>query len=397
MAPALNDDFELLRLCARMEHDSATIERIRAKAASTIDWYRLIGLAHEHRVLPLVCRTLDGVASDVVPGPALTRLRTLYRSNATRNLSLTAELLRVLDVVAAKNIPCIPYKGPVLASTAYGDVSLRQFADLDVIVPAADIRRALEALITIGYQPQTPDDLHKLTSPTVKDVVLRREGTELELHWGITTDVNHPIQVPSDLVWNTAGKAMFRGRPICTFSPETEVLVHCIHGVSHGWQRMGWLCDVAGIVRSQPRIDWLHLNAMAAESGARRLVYHSLALARTLLDLPLPQSVIRELESDPSLPPLTARVTQWLADQNCSELPVGELQRYYIDVREKTRDKLWVLSRQAKRYLAPTERDAGAFQDGRPGWIVYVRRPFRLAREYGLTPFFRFLKGVFQA
>jgi hypothetical protein len=47
---------------------------------------------------------------------------------------LTAELCRLISLFAAADIAAIPYKGPVLGLFAYGNIALRRFVDLDVIV-----------------------------------------------------------------------------------------------------------------------------------------------------------------------------------------------------------------------------------------------------------------------
>ena len=129
-------DLELLLLCARLTVDPQAEARIRALLQQAVDWNFLITTAQQHRMLPLVYRTLARIAPNAVPELPMRRLRSAIHQNARRNLFLTAELLQVIDIFRAHEIPCIPYKGPVVASLVYGDISLRQFADLDIIVPA---------------------------------------------------------------------------------------------------------------------------------------------------------------------------------------------------------------------------------------------------------------------
>jgi len=45
-----------------------------------------------------------------------------------------------------KQLPAIPYKGPVLAESAYGDVALRNFGDLDFLISPVDFGQAKQAL-----------------------------------------------------------------------------------------------------------------------------------------------------------------------------------------------------------------------------------------------------------
>ena len=40
----------------------------------------------------------------------------------------------------------VPVKGPVLASTAYGDIAMREFVDLDILVRPSDVASAMTIL-----------------------------------------------------------------------------------------------------------------------------------------------------------------------------------------------------------------------------------------------------------
>ena len=391
-------DFELLLLCAHMTVEPSIAERIRAVIRDGVDWDVVIPRAHYHRVLPLLCRNLERVAPDLVPDTALSRLRAAFRANATRNLSLTAELFRILDLFQREEIPCIPYKGPVLAALAYGDISLRQFADLDIIVPVGDVSRGVERLVSSGYrvQPQKTNNRHPYSARTEKDITLRRDGDiSIELHWGITTDMFHPIQLPPSFLWRGLMSASVAGRMIQTHTPADDVLIHCIHGVSHGWARLGWLCDFAQIIRSHPEIAWNRVLDAADAVGARRILCHGLALSRELLDVRPPSSVAEVIDQDPVLDALSEDVKAWMLTDR--PISVGEIQRYFIKLREHPTDKARVVVRQVRSYLGLTARDSEAFPvPAYLNWILYIVRPFRLAREHGLGPFLRFFKGVFE-
>jgi hypothetical protein len=59
-----------------------------------------------------------------VPGWAL---RQQDKFNAHRALWLTVELLNIHKHRAARGIEVLPYKGPTLAESLYGNVALRSF------------------------------------------------------------------------------------------------------------------------------------------------------------------------------------------------------------------------------------------------------------------------------
>jgi len=55
-------------------------------------------------------------------------------TNAARNVFLTNKLFEILNLFKKNDILALPFKGPVLAESVYGDLSLRQFVDLDILV-----------------------------------------------------------------------------------------------------------------------------------------------------------------------------------------------------------------------------------------------------------------------
>ena len=123
----------LLLSCARTHVDLADAERIRAQTRVELDWKYLIRTACRHGVLPLIYRSLNTTCAAAVPNVPLNKLRTLFHTNARANLLTTGDLLKLLSMLEEHGIAAIPFKGPVLAASAYGDVSLRQYMDLDII------------------------------------------------------------------------------------------------------------------------------------------------------------------------------------------------------------------------------------------------------------------------
>jgi Uncharacterised nucleotidyltransferase len=84
-------------------------------------------------------------------GHGLTALRHHFQVNALRNVFLAGTLLKLLRLLEAHGIAALPYKGPVLAALAYGNVAFRQFGDLDLLVRPQDADRAKALLWAQGY------------------------------------------------------------------------------------------------------------------------------------------------------------------------------------------------------------------------------------------------------
>ena len=67
-------------------------------------------------------------------------LETHARRNAGRNLFLTGELRTLLDLFHSCALRVIPFKGPLFASSIYGNLALRQYALVGITAqPIVDV------------------------------------------------------------------------------------------------------------------------------------------------------------------------------------------------------------------------------------------------------------------
>src|SRR5438067_2363962 len=111
-AQGAGPEIALLACCAQLRLAPYAAERLRAHVADA--------------------------ARDVAPPSLLDPLRARAREIAARNLYATGELHRLLDVLADAGIAAMPWKGPALAAQLYGNLALRPFLDLDVLVRRRD-------------------------------------------------------------------------------------------------------------------------------------------------------------------------------------------------------------------------------------------------------------------
>jgi hypothetical protein len=369
-------EIELLVLCARWIANEKSDQRIRVLLQLQIDWDFLIAIADQHRVLPLLYHSLCRISPGDVPDKAMSRLQQEFSANVKRNLSLTAELLQVLDIFAANEIPAIPYKGPILAASIYGDVSLRQFGDLDIIVHEIDKARARELLISRGYRLMR-------RSEKEDTLVHHARGINLELHSHITSK-HHPIQISLRRLWQNLKVFSIGGKSVQIHAPEDLLLILCIHGARHCWARLGWLCDIAEIARYH-ELNWARVIDDATKLGSRRILFLGLLLAKDILGAELPMTALRGIEADRALRQLSEQVTWWLFGVGPVPMEFGEkeprfirqryfvMQRYFVRLRERRRDKFRIAIKQAWIYISLTLRGKA-----RPSPIRFLRNLFDL-------------------
>src|SRR5437763_117418 len=95
-------EVELLLRSAPTRTGAETVEQIHRLLQANLDWTYLQRLAGQHGMLPLAYRKLSTTAPEQVPPTVLAQLRDHCHANSVRNLGLTVELLKLLDLFAGQ-------------------------------------------------------------------------------------------------------------------------------------------------------------------------------------------------------------------------------------------------------------------------------------------------------
>jgi hypothetical protein len=366
----------LLLCCAR----TTAAPRLREIAAGEVDWDYLFQLARRHSIVPLVYLQLERHASDLVPQQFLNKLKKHYFENSARNTLLTAELCRLVNLFRNEGIEAIPYKGPVLALFAYDNIALRRFVDLDVIVKKSDVLKARDILLRSGYKPSKSLSLdqQEMLLRTQHNMQFSRDNHRLiiELHWEVAPHL-FASTVNGERLWQDLLTLDLNGTPIKTFSAEDLLFSLCVHGSRHLWERLGWICDIAELIKRQP-LNWTALLERAAISDTERMFLLGVHLAQRLLDAPVPLEVKQRCDADQRLTSLADNIIEHLFN-GPTHVPATsrEIFKYNIGVRK-------TLSARA-RYLLYMFRPTDSDLESRSlppslSFAYYLTRPFRLFR-----------------
>jgi hypothetical protein len=383
---SIDREAELLLICAR-NRPNVSRSRLEELLLDRPDWQYLLKAANRHGLLPLLYRTLLEVRHQV-PSAVLSDLRRGYLFNSQRNHILTNELLRLLERLEAEGISAIPFKGPVLAQEIYGNVALRMFTDLDVLVRRGDVLRAKEILISEGYRLE-----HTLTDAQER-VFLRslhhyhfcnRERVHLEVHWQVSPSIYCFPMTTKDLFTRATRKVVL-GKELQTISPEDLLLVLCEHGARHYWRRLAWIGDLGRLVESK-RIDWRAVASRSKRMGCYRLLLLGLFLANGLFCTPFPPEISFSVEEEKKVASLVDETFHRLFIRDSeieakSHLPnIGE-ELFYLRTKERLRDEAGYYIRRA---TTPTADDLASLpMPYHLAPLYYLLRPVRLMNKYGL-------------
>jgi len=378
-APMFSSDpeFRFLLSCCAVGTPSDNYER---DGRSSLDWQRLLRLAEHHGVTPLVYRALRDVDAGI-PAPIQGELRQRYEGNAKRNLVFVGELIRILDCLEAQAIDAIPYKGPVLAEAVYGDLALREFYDLDVLIRPADFARASEALKSLSYVPNV-----QLSSAQQR--ASQRSGYEcafdgplgknlLEMQWAIVPRF-FSVDFDVERFFERATVTDIGGDPVKTLCAEDLLLTLCVHAAKHGWVRLCWLRDIAAVTQLSG-LDWDRSLAEAKDLGILRIVGVSLTLAVRLLEATTPDSVLQKIQADATIPKLCDLIAVDIPESEAYSTESVEYFRLMLNLRERLSDRLRFGARLA---FTPSTGEWDLVNLPAPLFPIYrVVRLFRVTRR----------------
>lgn len=382
----MTSEAQLLLCCSRAQLPAATAHRIRELASGPLDWDGLCTLAAAHCVLPLLFTHLNAVAQDLVPPATLGRLRDAFARNARHSLLLASELQKIVSLFESHGIPVLPYKGPVLAQQLYGNIALRQMIDLDVLVPRSCVKRARSLLRTHGYAAVD------LQVPGIEGIILRSECNigfvrldpplTVELHWAFTSGRFWFPMTCEELVARTTRLTCGRAE-LPALDPGDLLVILCFHGSKHMWERLEWIAGV-GETLKRPDIEWARVIDTARRLGCLRMVLLGTALARDLLEAPVPAALAERIAEDSSVATLAAtiRARLFTGTTHLAHQSGMAYHRFHIRVKERLREKV----RYAWFAIVVPEKEDWLALPLPDTWhpLYYVIRPFRLMGQYGL-------------
>jgi hypothetical protein len=324
-------------------------------------------------------RNLEAHCWESVPRSVQEELQSHFTANARRNLILAAELLRLLKLFEAHGIPTVPFRGPTLAVLVYGDLALREFGDLDILVHKRNVLKAKDLLIGSGYCPLFPLPAREeaIFNRSEYGFVLSTSKIFIDLHWETTRA--HATE--PELLWQRLETLSLEGHTISTLSKPDLFMHLCVHGAKHHWDRLDWLCDVAELIRRSKEMNFRWIMDQAETSGSKRMICLGMFLASHLLGVDVPAEARRQVQTDKRMRPLAEQVQKRLFQRANAPNPLFEEIRFHLRTMDRRRDRIWCC---LDRLINPPPWSMGSFSlPSALYFLYYFIRPLQLVKQYG--------------
>ncbi len=248
---------------------------------------------------PLLFLRLRGVS---LPAALQDTLGAAYRHGVMRELRRGVELRRIDAALTAADVRFLVLKGPVLAASVYPDRASRTMTDLDFLVAAEDLPRAMSAMRGAGYS--IPPRFVGATLHAGDEPPLIHDdpgGPSIELHTMLDSVPNERAALAA--MWPHARRVDVGHGLTLPALERGEFFAHVAVHVSkhHRFEgELRSLLDVALLLRSE-ELDWDALFVEWESRGIAEWIVLAGALAHVLLLAPLPRAFADRRAPDSAL------------------------------------------------------------------------------------------------
>ncbi|MCK7583176.1 MAG: nucleotidyltransferase family protein [Chromatiales bacterium] len=268
------------------------------------DWDLLLRVARRTRLLGRLEALLAALdCLDAIPERAANHLRSARNLVRHRHTLLTWELNRILWATEGLDVPIIALKGVAYVLAELPAARGRFFADLDLLVPHADISTIETRLLERGWMrlPINPydDRYYRVWMHEIPPLRHRERENEIDIHHRLLPRTSRLSFDPAPLFEQTRPVAGSRARVLAPHDMVLHALVHLfLEGDPQEGLRLRDLVDVADLLDhfgSEPGF-WEGLAPRAEAFGLGRPLYYGLRFTRRLLNNEIPQPIIEATE-----------------------------------------------------------------------------------------------------
>lgn len=294
---AENPENLILLSCARTNMEQDAINEVKELLKNNLDWDYITSKSLQMRTSQLLYKNLEKIDTDkVIPERILKNLKKLYYIAIAQNMFFYDELSKVLNVFKDEGIDVIILKGGALEESVYGDIGLRSFNDIDILVRKNDLQKAKNTIKAAGYtldnigSPEANSEKFGYNLHYIKDIIL-------EIHWDITRRTGNEkyAKIEINELWKNAISAKIANVETKIMAPEDFLMHSCIHMAGHYYSRLIWFCDISEVIRKY-YVNWDSLVKNAKKSQVTAYMFYGLYFTDQLLDCGVPAFVLDELK-----------------------------------------------------------------------------------------------------
>lgn len=226
-------------------------------------------------------------------------MKTINMDIVKQNMLMTSELIKIMKILEDNGITAISFKGPTLAQIAYGDITLRQYSDLDIFINKDDAYKVQDIMLKNGYKRnlELKPSQEKTWFKYAHDIgFINNCDVLIECHWSML-NTDHPVSLSNMDFLNDTSTLLINNTQIPIISNEKFFVYLCIHGSKHLFERIEWVVDIDKYIRTQD-IDWDEIDRIILDNNGKRFFLLGLFISFKLYDTPIKNKLINQFDDD---------------------------------------------------------------------------------------------------
>ncbi|MBE9212007.1 lasso peptide biosynthesis B2 protein [Plectonema cf. radiosum LEGE 06105] len=291
--PTYKPEIEILLCCTNIHTDTTASERIESLLQKDIDWNYLLQQACHHGVFLLLYQNLVKYYPESIPKEIQPQLQAYCQIKTARNLFLSKKLCQILELFEKNNIKAIPFKGAVLAASAYQNLTKREFCDIDLIIKQEDFSKVQDILTSQNYQPRSQ------LQPWGQDFKNKDDSIHIDIHWQLAPSC-FPYRVDFEQLWQRCETVSILNQQVINLSMEDLLLILCLQIVKDAHfrqEKLKQVYDIAQLINNS-KLNWKLVIQRARDLGSERLLLFGLGIANRLLQVEMPEELQQKIEDD---------------------------------------------------------------------------------------------------
>ena len=311
MAVKLSPETQFVILACRTYFGTSDLNDVRVFIENnpSLDWQKVYELSARHKIRPVV---LEGLGRDFVktlPAEFSEQIHQSVLHSAIRNLMITQEFLELSALFEQYGIKTAPHKGAYLANRFYGNNSLREMGDIDLLIPKRHILRAKEILTERGY---TMVDFNSGTDYSLEmeyslshDYTLQfyynqnNKRHALETHWQFAHHWFSHTLTFEDIEDQTVGWTLNQQK-IQVLPPDWVLLTTILHhGSKDTWAEFKLMADLAAIITAKDvHFDWDDILQKAMPLRIKDALLIGFYLVNHYFGIEIPAQIQEQIKQD---------------------------------------------------------------------------------------------------
>ena len=289
---------QLILSSAKLEPSVSELERLNDLIPQIENWDGLVAEIIARQTAPLFFKKLPLLTNrNLIPAEATAKLQQAYYRSLSRGMVLYSTFEKVAEAFCIAGIQVVVLKGIYLSEWLYGDIALRQFSDMDLLVKKEDALQCLSILKNLGFKPSDAAVTEFISSQSeiVHYAPMVLNNISVEVHIKLHRQSKH-YDIKIDAFLSNAEKLLLRNKPVYGLELH-DLLIHlCVHLDKHfrgGHVQFTSFNDIVNLLEKfKNEIDWTLLGQRSDYHACEQTVFKFLVLIHKFYNAALPEAIL---------------------------------------------------------------------------------------------------------